>query len=216
MKPQKNITLFLLKKKEKFLRVAGTDMDSVEVQNALQFLAEKNQLSVEMIPISEKDFESALAGYTSPAFTIQQALETIGEDKKPAEEEKEAKKEDDVTIQEAPVAKIVEVILRNAIEGSASDVHIEPLEDSIRVRYRLDGILHNSLVLPKQIGPAIVSRIKILSNLKIDEKRKPQDGRFRIMESKKQIDLRVSTLPVSMGEKVVMRVLDKEKGLLGS
>jgi len=201
-------------KEGRVLRVAGTDIDSVDVQNALQFLAEKNQLSIEIIPISEKDFDSALAGYTSPAFTIQQALETIGENKTPTEEEKKEKKEDDVTIQEAPVAKIVEVILRNAIEGAASDIHIEPLEDNIRVRYRLDGILHNSLVLPKQIGPAIVSRIKILSNLKIDEKRKPQDGRFRITESKKQIDLRVSTLPVSMGEKVVMRVLDKEKGLL--
>jgi type IV pilus assembly protein PilB len=200
-------------KEGKILRVAVTDMDSVEVQNALQFLAEKNQLSVEIIPIEEKDFEAALVGYTSPAFTIQQALETIGEEEKPVEEKKE-KREDDVTIQEAPVAKIVEVILRNAIEGDASDVHIEPMEENIRVRYRLDGILHNSLVLPKKIGPAIVSRIKILSNLKIDERRKPQDGRFRITESKKQIDLRVSTLPVSMGEKVVMRVLDKEKGLL--
>lgn len=200
-------------KEGKVLRVAVTDMDSVDVQNALQFLAEKNQLSVEIIPIEEKDFEAALVGYTSPAFTIQQALETMGEEEKPAEEKKE-EREDDVTIQEAPVAKIVEVILRNAIEGDASDVHIEPLEDNIRVRYRLDGILHNSLILPKKIGPAIVSRIKILSNLKIDERRKPQDGRFRITESKKQIDLRVSTLPVSMGEKVVMRVLDKEKGLL--
>jgi type II secretory ATPase GspE/PulE/Tfp pilus assembly ATPase PilB-like protein len=84
----------------------------------------------------------------------------------------------------------------------------------VRVRYRQDGILHNSLILPKKIGPAVVSRIKILSNLKIDEKRKPQDGRFRIIEKGKQIDLRVSSLPVSMGEKVVMRVLDKEKGLL--
>jgi len=199
-------------KEKNVLRVAVTDIDSVDVQNALQFLAEKNQLSVEMIPISEKDFEAALVGYTGPAFAIQQALNTFGEEK-PAEEKKE-KNEDDVTIQEAPVAKIVEVILRNAIEGSASDIHIEPLEDNVRVRYRLDGILHNSLILPKKIGPAIVSRIKILSNLKIDEKRKPQDGRFRITESKKQIDLRVSTLPVSMGEKVVMRVLDKEKGLL--
>ena len=197
----------------KVLRVAVTDMDSMEVQNALQFLAEKNRLSVEMIPVSEKDFESALISYTSPAFSIQQALETIGEEERPSEEKKE-ETEDDITIEEAPVAKIVEVILRNAIEGSASDIHIEPLEDSVRVRYRLDGILHNSLVLPKKIGPAIVSRIKILSNLKIDERRKPQDGRFRITESKKQIDLRVSTLPVSMGEKVVMRVLDKEKGLL--
>lgn len=196
------------------LRIAVVDIDSVEVQNALQFLAEKNHLSVEMIPISEEDFQSALGGYTSPSFAIAQALETIGEEEKPAEEEKKEEREDEITIQEAPVAKIVEVILRNAIEGAASDIHVEPLEDNVRVRYRLDGILHNSLVLPKKIGPAIVSRIKILSNLKIDEKRKPQDGRFRITESKKQIDFRVSTLPVSMGEKVVMRVLDKEKGLL--
>ena len=198
------------------LRVAVADMDSVEVQNALQFLAEKNRLSVEIIPIEEKDFEAALVGYTSPSYTIQQALETIGqeEEEPAAEEKKEEADQDDLTVADAPVAKIVEVILRNAIEGSASDVHIEPLEDSIRVRYRLDGILHNSLILPKKIGPAIVSRIKILSNLKIDEKRKPQDGRFRITEKSKQIDLRVSTLPVSMGEKVVMRVLDKEKGLL--
>jgi len=196
------------------LRVAVVDIDSVEVQNALQFLAEKNHLSVEMIPVPESDFQSALEGYTSPSFAIAQALETIGKEEKPAEEEKEEKEEEDLIIQEAPVAKIVEVILRNAIEGAASDIHIEPLEDNVRVRYRLDGILHNSLVLPKKIGPAIVSRIKILSNLKIDEKRKPQDGRFRITESRKQIDFRVSTLPVSMGEKVVMRVLDKEKGLL--
>lgn len=195
------------------LRVAVADMDSVEVQNALQFLAEKSRLSVEMIPVSEKDFEAALVGYTSPAFTIQQALDTFSEEEKPSEPKKEEKEEAN-KVEEAPVAKIVEVIIRNAIEGSASDIHIEPLEENVRVRYRLDGILHNSLTLPKKIGPAIVSRIKILSNLKIDERRKPQDGRFRITESKKQIDLRVSTLPVSMGEKVVMRVLDKEKGLL--
>jgi len=208
----KKYRLIPFEKEGTVLRVAVMDMDNMEVQNALQFLAEKNRLSIEMIPISEEDFEMALVGYTSPAFTIQQALETIGEEEKPIEKKKET--DDDITIEEAPVAKIVEVILRNAIEGSASDIHIEPLEDSVRVRYRLDGILHNSLMLPKKIGPAVVSRIKILSNLKIDEKRKPQDGRFRITESKKQIDLRVSTLPVSMGEKVVMRVLDKEKGLL--
>jgi type IV pilus assembly protein PilB len=201
-------------KEGRVLRVAVTDMDDVGVQNALQFLSEKGKLSIEMIPISEEDFKKALVSYTSPAFTIQQALDTIGDEEKQEEEDSEEESSDGISIQEAPVAKIVEVILRNAIEGSASDIHIEPLEGNIRVRYRLDGILHNSLVLPKKIGPAIVSRIKILSNLKIDEKRKPQDGRFRITESKKQIDLRVSTLPVSMGEKVVMRVLDKEKGLL--
>jgi type IV pilus assembly protein PilB len=205
-----------LEKDGQTLRVGAVDVDGIDVQNALQFLSEKNQFSIELIKISEKDFKAALEAYTSPSLSITQALESIGDeetDQKPKEEGEKEKAEDKV-LREAPVAKIVEVILRNAIEGMASDIHIEPLEDSIRVRYRQDGILHNSLALPKKIGPAIVSRIKILSNLKIDEKRKPQDGRFRIIERGKQIDLRVSSLPVSMGEKVVMRVLDKEKGLI--
>ncbi len=200
------------------LRVGVVNMDNIEVQNALQFLAEKNQLSIEIIEIAEKDFKSALTSYTSPVATLRQAIKTFSESEKEeevlAKEAKKKKEEEKELLREAPVAKVVEVILRNAIEGSASDVHIEPLEDSVRVRYRLDGILHNSLVLPKKIGPAVVSRIKILSNLKIDEKRKPQDGRFRINEKGKPIDLRVSTLPVSMGEKVVMRILDKEKGIM--
>ncbi|MDI6777601.1 MAG: GspE/PulE family protein [Patescibacteria group bacterium] len=207
-----------LEKDGHVLRLGVVDDENIEVQNALQFLAEKNQLSVEIIKISEKDFKNALEAYTSPTFTITKALESITAQEKfetePAEGETEGKEKGEAVMRDAPVAKIVEVILRNAIEGSASDVHIEPLEDSVRVRYRLDGILHNSLALPKKIGPAIVSRIKILSNLKIDERRKPQDGRFRIIEKGKQIDLRVSSFPVSMGEKVVMRVLDKEKGLL--
>lgn len=206
-----------LEKDGQTLRVGVVDMDNIEVQNALQFLAEKNRLSIEIIRISEKEFKKALEAYTSPAFTITKALESLSEqermevvsEKVIGDEEK-----GEAVMKDAPVAKIVEVILRNAIEGSASDVHIEPLEDRVRVRYRQDGILHNSLILPKKIGPAVVSRIKILSNLKIDEKRKPQDGRFRIIEKGRQIDLRVSSLPVSLGEKVVMRVLDKEKGLI--
>lgn len=206
-----------LEKDNQTLRVGVVEIDDIEVQNALQFLAEKNQLSIEMIKISEKDFKSALGAYTSPAYTISEALESIsrqetGEITEEKEEVKEKRVED--VIRETPVAKIVEVILRNAIEGMASDIHIEPLEDFIRVRYRQDGVLHNSLMLPKKIGPAIVSRVKILSNLKIDERRKPQDGRFRIIEKKKQIDFRVSSLPVSLGEKIVMRVLDKEQGLI--
>lgn len=205
-------------KDKQTLRVGVVDMDDIEVQNALQFLAEKNQLTIEVIKISEKDFESALAAYTSPAYTISKALESINQEtaSEAVEEKKTEKveKELDEVIRETPIAKIVEVILRNAIEGSASDIHIEPLENLVRVRYRQDGILHNSLTLPKRIGPAIVSRVKILSNLKIDERRKPQDGRFRIFEKGKQIDFRVSSFPVSMGEKVVMRVLDKEQGLI--
>ena len=205
-----------LEREGQTLRVGVVDMDDIEVQNALQFLSEKNRLSVELIKISENDFKVALEAYTSPNYSITQALESISKEEKDEKNEKEGtrKEAQEVVLRDAPVAKIVEVILRNAIEGLASDIHIEPLEDSVRVRYRQDGILHNSLVLPKKIGPAIVSRVKILSNLKIDEKRKPQDGRFRVIEKGKQIDLRVSSLPVSMGEKVVMRVLDKEKGLI--
>jgi len=203
-----------LEKDHKTLRVGVVDMDDIEVQNALQFLAEKNQLIIEMVKISEEDFKSALGAYTSPAFAITKALESISREEKVGigKPVKEAQKEE--IMKDAPVAKIVEVVLRNAIEGMASDIHIEPMEDCVRVRYRQDGILHNSLTLPKKVGPAIVSRVKILSNLKIDERRKPQDGRFRIIERGKQIDFRVSSLPVSMGEKVAMRVLDKEQGLI--
>lgn len=205
-----------LEKEGLTLRVGVVDLDDIEAQNALQFLSEKNGLSIEVIKISEKNFMSALESYANPALSITKALESFSQEEKRETEIKQgaAGETSEEVVKDAPVAKIVEVILRNAIEGMASDIHVEPLEDVVRVRYRQDGILHNSLILPKKIGPAIVSRLKILSNLKIDERRKPQDGRFRIIEQGKQIDFRVSSLPVSMGEKVVMRVLDKERGLI--
>jgi type IV pilus assembly protein PilB len=110
---------------------------------------------------------------------------------------------------------LVQVIIRHAVDGRASDVHIEPIEGKYRVRFRVDGILHSSLVLPDEVGRAVVARVKILSNLKIDEKRKPQDGRFKLEGAEavgNSVDFRVSTLPVVEGEKVVMRVLDKSQG----
>lgn len=112
-------------------------------------------------------------------------------------------------IREAPVAKIVSTILEYAIKSRASDVHIEPQEDKTRVRYRIDGILHEKLSLPKRIHEALLSRIKILSDLKIDEKRIPQDGRFNFKAGVEEVDLRISTLPTVFGEKVVMRLLKK-------
>src|SRR4030043_922255 len=116
---------------------------------------------------------------------------------------------------EAPVSKIVDVMLRYAQEGRASDIHIEPYEKDVKARFRVDGVLHTSLVLPKNIHSAIVSRIKILSNMKIDETRVPQDGRFQSVIDNKKIDFRVSSLPVTQGEKVVMRLLDPTTGLMG-
>lgn len=112
---------------------------------------------------------------------------------------------------EAPVAKIVNTILEYAVKARASDVHIEPQEDNVRIRYRIDGILQEKYVLPRNVNDAVVSRIKILSNLKIDEKRVPQDGRFFFSSEGVDVDLRVSTLPTTYGEKVVMRLLKKSQ-----
>jgi len=112
-------------------------------------------------------------------------------------------------IKEAPVAKIVSTLLEYAIKARASDVHIEPQEDRTRVRYRIDGILQERVVLPRKVHEALVSRIKILSNLKIDEKRIPQDGRFTFKLKDNVVDLRIASLPTVNGEKIVMRLLPK-------
>ncbi|MFH2019347.1 MAG: ATPase, T2SS/T4P/T4SS family [bacterium] len=116
-------------------------------------------------------------------------------------------------IKEAPIAKIVATTLEFAVNARASDVHIEPLEEHTRVRYRIDGILQEKLVLPKKVHDAVVSRIKILSGLKIDERRLPQDGRFTFLTGDQEVDLRVSTLPTVDGEKVVMRLLRKSRNV---
>ena len=116
-------------------------------------------------------------------------------------------------IREAPVAKIVATILEFAVKSRASDVHIEPQEDKTRVRYRVDGILHEKLILPKKVHDAVISRIKILSGMKIDEKRIPQDGRFNFKADNQEVDLRVSSLPTVFGEKIVMRLLKKTGGV---
>ncbi len=113
-------------------------------------------------------------------------------------------------LRQAPVAKIVETVLSFAIKARASDVHIEPQEEKTRVRYRIDGILQEKLILPRGVHESVVSRIKILSDLKIDEKRVPQDGRFNFSAEGQSVDLRVSTLPTIHGEKIVMRLLKKD------
>lgn len=114
---------------------------------------------------------------------------------------------------EAPVARIVSTLLEYGIKVRASDVHIEPLENETRIRYRIDGILHEKLILPRRIHDAIVSRIKILGNMKIDEKRLPQDARFNFKIGPEELDLRLSTMPTAYGEKVVMRLLKKTGGV---
>ena len=193
------------------LSVAIVNPQDFEALNVLRFLSEKENLSIDTYLASEEVFQDIVKRYVGTDQALKDAILSI---KDREEEETVVKKgslseQDKELFRDAPIAKLVEVIIKHALDGKASDVHIEPVEGSYRVRFRVDGVLHASLVFPIDVGRAVVSRIKILSNLKIDEQRKPQDGRFRTEQDGHIIDLRVSTLPVMEGEKVVMRVLEK-------
>ncbi|MEW6569624.1 MAG: type II secretion system ATPase GspE [Nitrospirota bacterium] len=149
--------------------------------------------------------------YEQEAQNINRIIEDIGE--RGVEFLKE--EEEDIghlkdLASEAPIIKLVNMIITRAIESRASDIHIEPFEDELKVRYRIDGVLHDIESTPKRLQPAIVSRIKIMSKLNIAERRLPQDGRIRLKVGEREIDLRVSTIPVLYGESVVMRILHKE------
>lgn len=130
-----------------------------------------------------------------------------------AEESGEEKSEEDLKkmAEDLPVVRIVDTLLRHAIIQNASDIHIEPAENEIIVRYRIDGILHDAMTLPRHAGSTIVARIKVLSNLKLDEKRLPQDGRFKMEMEGQKVAFRVSVLPVYYGEKIVMRLLRESR-----
>jgi type IV pilus assembly protein PilB len=147
----------------------------------------------------------------------QQAFfEKINFDEEAVAEEQHAQEKSDADGEEAPIVKLVDVIVTEAIKRRASDIHIEPMHDSLRVRYRIDGIMHTAYNLPKKNQGAVATRLKIMSNLNITENRIPQDGRFKIRMKKKEVDFRVSSLPVKHGEKFVLRALDKanlSKGL---
>jgi len=206
--------MVVLEKTGNTLKVGMVDPNNIESQDALRFILSRHNLEAEIYAISEIDLQNELKKYDASKITIGAALKDIEAEQK-AEEQKRAAdlqvKKVEELFESAPVAKIVDVLIENAIEGEASDIHIEPEEKEVKVRFRVDGVLHSSLFLPKHVGPSIVSRVKILSNLKIDERRKPQDGRFRVKYKGRNVDLRVSTLPVSEGEKVVMRVLDEKR-----
>ncbi len=192
------------------LKVALSDPGNYQALEALEFLGQKQNLQIHIYLASESSINYALERRQNLGSAVGEALKDIQEKglvQRSATIEPQPGKED--TLEDAPIRKIVDVILTNAVEANASDIHVEPSDNDVRVRYRIDGILHTSLRLPKNVLPAIVSRIKIMSNLKIDEQRLPQDGRFHIQVGNSDVDLRVSTLPIMGGEKVVMRILDK-------
>lgn len=200
--------------------------DYDKAENTLS-VAMVNPLDLEAIEFIEKKSGARIKPFVSTLTKIQEAITSsyaqslatevkaaLGEAVPEAPEVKTI----DITqlgqvIREAPIAKIVSTVLEFAMKARASDVHIEPQEEKTRVRYRIDGILHEKLILPKKVHEAVISRIKILSGMKIDEKRVPQDGRFNFRAGDQEVDLRVSCLPTAHGEKIVMRLLKKSGGV---
>ncbi len=205
--------------KDDVLEVGILNPEDTSAMNALQFISVKSNIPYKQFLISKEDFEAIVENYKNTTGEVDQALSQMDTELESAnasvaEKKQDAKSTDDGKIvEDAPIIKIVAVILRHAIEGNASDIHIENNGDKVNVRFRVDGTLHTSLVLPMNTYNGIVARIKILARLRLDEKRKPQDGSFSSKIDGRKIDFRVSTMPTSYGEKVVMRILDSEKGL---
>lgn len=200
------------------LEVGVVDPDNIEARDAIQFISSKNKIPYKIFLISETDFSNVIAMYKGLHGEVSKALTELESEIQYTEEKEKAKTKPEVKtklIEDAPATKIVATILKYATEGNASDIHIEPMEENVRVRFRVDGEMYTSLVLPINVLNPVVARIKVLSNMKLDEKRKPQDGRFPAHLSGKKIDFRVSTFPTYYGEKVVMRILDSEKGVIG-
>lgn len=181
---------------------------------AIEFIEKKSGIRVKPFAAMPKEVDAAIdKRYEQSLSTeVTAALKETGADQAAEVKTVDIRRMGEL-IKEAPIAKIVTTILEFAMKSRSSDVHIEPLEGRTRVRYRIDGILHEKLVLPRRIHDALVSRIKILSDMKIDEKRIPQDGRFNFKTETEEVDLRVSTLPTVFGEKIVMRLLKKTGGV---
>ncbi len=188
--------------------------ESVPAQDALRFLSRQGKFRYEVFLISITDFSKLLKQHRTLKSEAGRVLAELEKTKKGTEEFLEEKPEIIGAIgEEAPIIKMVFAILRHALESNASDIHIEPDRDKLKIRFRIDGILYPSLFLPLSVHPSIVTRIKILTNLKIDENRIPQDGRFSTKIGDKDIDFRVATFPTLNGEKVEIRVLDPNEGL---
>ncbi|MBI2627463.1 type II/IV secretion system protein [Candidatus Nomurabacteria bacterium] len=210
--------------REGVLEVGVTNPENMQAMNALQFISAKLGIPFKVYLISKSDYESVMETYKGIGSQVEEALSELDQEEiakagglseenlskeikniKPGEETK--------IVEDAPVIKIVAVILRNAIEGNASDIHIEYTGEKVKVRFRVDGSLHTTIVLPPNIYGGIIARIKILAKLRLDEKRKPQDGSFSANIDGRKVDFRVSTMPAYYGEKVAMRILDSEKGV---
>jgi type IV pilus assembly protein PilB len=201
-----------LEKKDKLLIVGMLHPDDLRAQEALRFIAKQNNLSLGVYLVTPGDLSAIwrkYGGFQSDIAAAVKEMTAAGEREKVVELEEGGSQAD------APIIKIVATTLRQAVEARASDVHIEPQRHSLRIRFRVDGVLKQVASLPSSITMPVISRVKVLSSLKLDENRVPQDGRFRTLVNGREIDYRVATFPTPNGEKVAIRVLDPQTGLKG-
>ncbi len=206
------------------LSVGITEPENIEGMNALQFISAKLNVPFKVFLISENDFNDVLQNYRGVTHEVDRALDDLNTElteasaevskEKTQKQKVEEKINAEKIIEDAPIIKIVAVIINHAVEGSASDIHIEHTGEKVKVRYRVDGVLHTTLIMPLNTFDGIIARIKILAKLRLDEKRKPQDGSFATIVEGRKIEFRVSTFPAYYGEKVVMRILDSERGVV--
>ncbi len=190
-----------LGEKDGMLNVAMVDVTNVQATDYLSSLVSQ---PIRVWMSSERGIRDVLEQYHGDFSGVNEAVRETDEEAK-SDQQKDVK----TIVQDSPISKALTTILSYAAKTKASDIHIEPLENSLIIRCRIDGVLRKIMELPKTVAPALVSRVKILSNLKIDEHRIPQDGQFTVMVDGQEIDLRIAISPVTWGEQVVIRLLDK-------
>ncbi len=184
-------------------RLAVAMIDANNVQ-AVDYLANRIERPLKVFMASETGVRHVLDQYKTDLSSVNQAAQVSQAEEK-AEEASDVK----TIVQDSPISQALSKILEYAVKSRASDIHVEPLENALKIRCRVDGVLREVMQLPKSIEPALVSRVKILSNLKIDEHRVPQDGQFAVKVANKEVDLRIAISPVVWGEQIVIRLLDK-------
>ena len=205
-----------LKEESDILYVGAVNPNDLDARDALNFITTGQNLQYKVQKIEEKMFQILLGQYDNADFGVEETLEKLveeGEENVQLGITDEDDSDPNVIREEAPVIKLVSTILAQAVNKGVSDIHIEPNEKTAAVRYRLDGILQDQMKFSRKILDSFVARIKILSNLRIDERRRPQDGRFSSLIKDNRVDFRVAVFPTVNGEKVILRVLDKAKGL---
>jgi type IV pilus assembly protein PilB len=201
-----------ISKQDSLFVVGMLHPNDLKAQEALKFIARRNRLDLGIYLISYGDWQDVLRRYSPFKSEIQSAVKSLNlktdQNRKVVQLESSSSGNED-----APVIRIVADTLKEAVQSKASDVHIEPQETYLRIRFRIDGELQEAASLPLELSGSVVSRVKVMSNLKIDETRIPQDGRFRSRIFDRDIDFRISTFPTPLGEKVAIRILDQTTGL---